>query len=146
MAVNFDKRKQRWRAELYYKKARVHIGYFKTQEEANKVFTEGMAEIEKGNIPEILLLKLEALKAGPPDVQKYVMSQEEIEALAKPPKTTIVLYPNGDKPFVIESYPARVMVDRYFAKQTEYSARSKCVSFVSLPRVRWLESEGLAGT
>ena len=139
MAVNFDKRKKRWRAELYYKKARVHIGYFPSQEEANKVFTEGMAEIQKGNVPEVLLLKLKAIKAGPPDTQKYVISQEEVEALVKPPKTVVVLYPGSRKPIVIESQPVKVELDRYFAKHTEYTARSNHVSFVSLPRVKWLE-------
>ena len=139
MAVNFCKRKQKWRAELYYKKSRIHVGYFKTQEDANKVFVAGMAEIAKGNIPEKLLLKIKGRFS--PVVKSHVVPKEEPveDAVPQPAKTVVVFYPESRRPIVIESLPVKVEADRYFAKHTEDSSRSKGVSYVSLPRVKWLE-------
>ena len=139
MAVNFCKRKQKWRAELYYKKARIHVGYFKTQEDANKVFADGMAEIHRGKIPEKLLLKIKCRYT--PVVKSQVVPNEGPvdDAVPQPTKTVVVFYPESRRPIVIESLPVKVEADRYFAKHTEDSSRSKGVSYVSLPRVKWLE-------
>ena len=131
MAVNYCKVKKRWRAELSHQRERIHAGYFKTKEEAVKVFNDGMAEILKGNIPESLLRKIHNRKLKP--IKKKTISRRDLLPVEREPfvpeKTIVVLYPESERPIVIESMPFRVQLN---------GAQSDV--HVSLSRVKWLES------
>lgn len=146
MAVNFCHNKKKWRAEVSYKKIRMHIGYFHEQEEAVKVFDEMTKNILAGKIPERILMKLNNKDyMGKRNLQKALKKDDVLPAgyiekdVHQPQKTTVVLFPESVKPIVIESMPVRIDTDRYFTNHTDPSAKARGYSFVSLPRVKWLE-------
>jgi len=134
MPVSFCNNKHRWRAEIFFEGARMHVGYFMLKEDAQTAFDAVMEKINAGKIPDRLRTKQLRLKPGS---RKY--GNIELSNGQTMPKTQVVI-PLGDgRKFTIESNTRVIVSDAWSKPSSDEIPARKRVMFLSLPRVKWLE-------
>jgi len=134
MPVSFCNNKQRWRAEIFFEGARMHVGYFMRKEDAQTAFDAVMEKVNAGKIPDRLRTKQLRLKPGS---RKY--GNIELSNGQSLPNTQVVIPLGEGRKFTIESNTRVIVSDAYSKPSSDEIPARKRVMFLSLPRVKWLE-------